>query len=780
MANLSNINGKFVVEQTTGYVGVGTTDPSYPIEVLNASAEIALNASGGSIYRVQSDSASNFIIRKAGVGDRLVINSAGNATFAGDVVSNAIVQANGFRTTTGSTDYSLLTRNSSNTAVYIQQAGSGNILDVRYGSQAAGQGTSAFAVNSSGNSTFAGNIAMGDNDITGIDQLIFTSGTYLTDISSNYVELRYASTAAGGMIIMDGDGTTQGYLYADGGATSNFGLLHGSGSWAVRCKELAEVELRYNDSVKFATTSTGVTVTGALFVNTGDASGNRMGLKGDGATTGTALHTNWTTGNSYLDFRLGGDTDTYTKMRITNTGNVGIGTVLPASVLHIKDNTAGPTQLSIQSNDFTRAEEINFLNPSTSAISGQIKYYTNPTVEYMSFSTSNNSATVERMRITNLGRVVIGGGTASANTLTLVGSAVELDIHNTSGKRWRFNADTSGNLKFEDKTGGTEAMRIASDGNVGIGTTSVAEKLEVSGSVKIGNMKFEPANGGRIGLNRNTSNGVIYDSNYPAFQINGAYSTADFLEIQNYASTGGFLGSVVLKNGNFGIGTDSPGKPLQIGGSAPWIRLQENSASSKRLDLWVDNGVGYIGANQSAQELAFQTGSSNRINILNNGNVGIQETAPATRMQINGCLGIGSAVNDGNITRTFTNFSQQDGGSLHINIGLGGGSSSGDTITFEYAALSWKSWSLVYNFASTSGIAYGVAGGYWNNSGGSTNQTQQNNLGVSVAITHNGQSNLITFTFTNLGTHAMANFVYMQAGGDGQPKGSRVTITANS
>ena len=85
MANLSNINGKFVVEQTTGYVGVGTTDPNYPIEVLNASAEIALNASGGSTYRIQSDSASNFIIRKAGVGDRLVINSAGNATFAGNI-----------------------------------------------------------------------------------------------------------------------------------------------------------------------------------------------------------------------------------------------------------------------------------------------------------------------------------------------------------------------------------------------------------------------------------------------------------------------------------------------------------------------------------------------------------------------------------------------------------------------------------------------------------------------------------------------------------------------
>ena len=91
-----------------------------------------------------------------------------------------------------------------------------------------------------------------------------------------------------------------------------------------------------------------------------------------------------------------------------NGGNVGIGETSPASVLHIKDNTAGPTQLSIQSNDFTRAEEINFLNPSTSAISGQIKYYTNPTVEYMSFSTSNNSATEERMRILANGNVGIG------------------------------------------------------------------------------------------------------------------------------------------------------------------------------------------------------------------------------------------------------------------------------------------------------------------------------------------------------------------------------------
>ena len=116
------------------------------------------NAANDSIVRVNGDVAELYYndLKK------FETTSTG-VTVTGDVISNAIVQANGFRTTSGSTDYSLLTRNSSNTAVYIQQAGSGDILDVRYGSQAAGQGTSAFAVNSSGNATFAGAV-----DVTGV------------------------------------------------------------------------------------------------------------------------------------------------------------------------------------------------------------------------------------------------------------------------------------------------------------------------------------------------------------------------------------------------------------------------------------------------------------------------------------------------------------------------------------------------------------------------------------------------------------------------------------
>ena len=167
-------------------------------------------------------------------------------------------------------------------------------------------------------------------------------------------------------------------------------------------------------------------------------------------------------------------------MTIQAGGNVGIGETSPASILHIKDNSAGPTQLSIQSNDFTRAEEINFLNPSTSAISGQIKYYTNPTVEYMSFSTSNNSAAVERMRITGAGALEIQGtATTGANknafitnsdTQTLIGSTQ--------------SAGTPKNMGFYT---GAIRMSILSTGEVVIGapstTTISTDAIHSLGSV---------------------------------------------------------------------------------------------------------------------------------------------------------------------------------------------------------------------------------------------------------------------------------------------------------
>ena len=145
----------------------------------------------------------------------LTLDASNTATFAGNVISNAIVQANGFRTTSGSTDYSLLTRNSSNTAVYIQQAGSGDILDVRYGSQAAGQGTSAFAVNSSGNATFAGDVGLGGTGLYTTSASLNIDGTGLaikndtSGSSNNWSIIKNSDTASSSNIeFITGAGTS--------------------------------------------------------------------------------------------------------------------------------------------------------------------------------------------------------------------------------------------------------------------------------------------------------------------------------------------------------------------------------------------------------------------------------------------------------------------------------------------------------------------------------------------------------------------------------------------
>ena len=116
--------------------------------------------------------------------------------------------------------------------------------------------------------TMSGNIAMGDNNITGLSQLAFTDNIRFDDLGAdNYLRLTYGDAGPGGLQIYDGDNTLQGYLYADGQATSSFGLLDGTGSWAVKCLENQYVELRYDDSVKLRTSTTGITVTGDIQID---------------------------------------------------------------------------------------------------------------------------------------------------------------------------------------------------------------------------------------------------------------------------------------------------------------------------------------------------------------------------------------------------------------------------------------------------------------------------------------------------------------------------------
>ena len=75
--------------------------------------------------------------------------------------------------------------------------------------------------------------------------------------------------------------------------------------------------------------------------------------------------------------------------------------------------------------------------------------------------------------------------------------------------------------------------------------------------------------------------------------------------------------------GKIGIGDNTPTYEIEAKAAAPQIRLEETSTGgSKRLDIRVNSsGQAYIGANQTAQSLIFQTTNNDRLEVKADGDI---------------------------------------------------------------------------------------------------------------------------------------------------------------
>lgn len=158
------------------------------------------------------------------------------------------------------------------------------------------------------------------------------------------------------------------------------------------------------------------------------------------------------------------------RVRIASAGNVGIGTTSPAAKLVVSD-AASPSILVIDTT-----------NTATARIQAadNIVYFgarSNHPVEFL----VND---VERMHISTAGNVGIGTATP-ATKLDVNGDVTITDkiIHSgDTNTAIRFPANDT----FAIETNGSERVRVASGGSVGIGTTSTLGLLNVNGQVVIG------------------------------------------------------------------------------------------------------------------------------------------------------------------------------------------------------------------------------------------------------------------------------------------------------
>jgi len=195
--------------------------------------------------------------------------------------------------------------------------------------------------------------------------------------------------------------------------------------------------------------------------------------------------------------------------------------------------------------------------------------------------------------------------------------------------------DATEGILFSTDAGSTTEMIILNGGNVGIGTTSPSYKLHTKGTVN-GNVNIAVENDS-TGADAYSSYRFKNDSIDTAVMFlngsnNTSYAGASSLNIYQGTDlplgfvTSNLLRMIVTGDGKVGIGTTSPGYPLDIVGFAnsnSGFRVTDGTIDNRIS--WSSGNVGFFGT-ISNHPIAFNTNSIERMRIDNGGNVLIGTT----------------------------------------------------------------------------------------------------------------------------------------------------------
>ena len=325
-------------------------------------------------------------------------------------------------------------------------------------------------------------------------------------------------------------------------------------------------------------------------------------------------------------------TDGTEKVRITNTGNVGIGTNNPSTT------------------------RLNVLGASSDGVS-----------------------TVARISKLN----------AAENDL----AAFDIQVDPTNNIVNLISTGTNvGAMAFY--RGGSEEMRINASGNIGIGTTTIGSKLQVNGNAAIGYSSSTAAPSNGLVVSGNTLLGTTTDNTIDRLQVSGSANITGNLtvdtntlfvdSVNNRVGIGTTSPSARLQTTN-GLNSSTAISILEQNQSntvnaVALVQIKGVSglgSASGKLEFTDGTYTGYIQGGRDGvttnSYLAFGTTTNEYMRITSTGNVGIGTTSPANRLDVSGLIG----VNTSGQTRTISTF--QGSGSDGQNIFIGGGGLSSGT-----------------------------------------------------------------------------------------------------
>jgi len=305
------------------------------------------------------------------------------------------------------------------------------------------------------------------------------------------------------------------------------------------------------------------------------------------------------------------------KMRVKATGNVGLGTSAPASLLHVRSTMrlglTGQANGGLIFNN-TAGNIITFNTPTS--MSNQV--YTLPTAV---------GANGNVLTYTTGGQLIWGSGGTATDDWRLNGNNNATD----SSKLGTLN-----NKPLMIYANNAERMRVATNGNVGIKETTPYCRLHVRGDVG----GFKPV---------------------ARFQVTGS-GTDTYLEIGNNNTTSDFEGYIK------GRTTQTTDRALTFlaeipsgadSGTEPIMMFQSSKGAdvtTRPLFSWRDNGIvqmqmdatGNLGIGTLAGSIAAKLHVKDGNVYVQNGNVGIGTASPSGKLHVAGTVFAALATGSGN------------------------------------------------------------------------------------------------------------------------------------